>query len=81
MVVPISVRTTLNLPAMQDALVATCACVSDFGQFSMFGNGRNDRHEVGFPGAVVAPTRSPLLSQAVELQLRENGCQSLGHFV
>jgi hypothetical protein len=51
-----------------------------FGQFSMFGNGRNDRHEVGFAGAVVAYDKEPfIVGGLVELQLREDyGCEPLG---
>ena len=54
-----------------------------FGQFSVFGNGRNDRHEVGFPGAIIPYDKEPfIVCRLVELQLRkDHGCEPLSHFV
>src|SRR5215475_8790392 len=53
-----------------------------FGQFSMFGNGRNDRHEVGFSGAVVAYDKEPfIVGRLFKLQLWEDhGYEPLSHF-
>jgi hypothetical protein len=54
-----------------------------FGQFSVFGNGREDRHEVGFSSPVVANDQeSFIIGRLCKLQLREDHrCESLGHFV